>query len=428
MPNAWVEHVRQYAKDNNLTYACAIPYAKATYTKKDGTKSTPSKSLPAPKPEPKAKAKAKTKPEPKAKPKAKPSPPKPEPKLQEALKPTISLTERELAFAEEEWERIKKVGHHPGKMPMSFAEEVTRNIRKQRQADKERGTGTIYKPSPPKPEPKATPKPEPKAKATSKPVEQPKPKGEDINLKRFYDVLGKGFDSKRKLEDFKKVFGKDLLTEAVSAQLNGLDFYSTPPECILKHKLLTNIIKEADNILEPTAGLGALIYSALEAGAKRSSIQANDVIPAFVSFIQNTLQVKTTNDDFLSTSYKNNNYDLIMLNPPFSAGSNKLFYFDFLYKAASVLRDSKNRSHEKYIIFISPELNKPSARPHDVIGEDDFRLSNSRIKELREKNGYSFKLKDGQYDDDPFIQIQHIGVCEGFGGTKVTAHVYLVIV
>ena len=51
MPNAWVEHVRQYAKDNNLTYACAIPYAKASYTKKDGTKSTPSKSLPAPKPE-----------------------------------------------------------------------------------------------------------------------------------------------------------------------------------------------------------------------------------------------------------------------------------------------------------------------------------------------------------------------------------------
>ena len=54
MTNAWIEHIRQYAKDNNLTYACAIPYAKATYTKKDGTKSTPSKSLPPSKPEPKA--------------------------------------------------------------------------------------------------------------------------------------------------------------------------------------------------------------------------------------------------------------------------------------------------------------------------------------------------------------------------------------
>ena len=59
MPNAWVEHVRQYAKDNNLTYMCAIPYAKETYTKKDGTKSIPSKSLPPPKPKPKPKAKTK---------------------------------------------------------------------------------------------------------------------------------------------------------------------------------------------------------------------------------------------------------------------------------------------------------------------------------------------------------------------------------
>ena len=64
MPNAWVEHVRQYAKDNNLTYMCAIPYAKETYTKKDGTKSIPSKSLPPPKPKPKAKTKATTPEEP----------------------------------------------------------------------------------------------------------------------------------------------------------------------------------------------------------------------------------------------------------------------------------------------------------------------------------------------------------------------------
>ena len=59
MPNAWVEHVRQYAKDNNLTYMCAIPYAKETYIKKDGKKSIPSKSLPPPKPKPKPKAKTK---------------------------------------------------------------------------------------------------------------------------------------------------------------------------------------------------------------------------------------------------------------------------------------------------------------------------------------------------------------------------------
>jgi len=33
--NPWVEHVKKYAKENNMTYACAIPEAKKTYTKVD---------------------------------------------------------------------------------------------------------------------------------------------------------------------------------------------------------------------------------------------------------------------------------------------------------------------------------------------------------------------------------------------------------
>jgi len=31
MPNAWVEFVRQYAKDNNLSYGCAISEASPAY-------------------------------------------------------------------------------------------------------------------------------------------------------------------------------------------------------------------------------------------------------------------------------------------------------------------------------------------------------------------------------------------------------------
>ena len=33
--NPWVEHVKKYAKENNMIYACAIPEAKKTYTKVD---------------------------------------------------------------------------------------------------------------------------------------------------------------------------------------------------------------------------------------------------------------------------------------------------------------------------------------------------------------------------------------------------------
>ena len=43
MSNPWVEHVRKYAKDNNITYMCAITEASKTYKK------------PQPKPPPKVK-------------------------------------------------------------------------------------------------------------------------------------------------------------------------------------------------------------------------------------------------------------------------------------------------------------------------------------------------------------------------------------
>ena len=33
MPNAWVEFVRQYAKENNLSYGCAISEASPAYRK-----------------------------------------------------------------------------------------------------------------------------------------------------------------------------------------------------------------------------------------------------------------------------------------------------------------------------------------------------------------------------------------------------------
>ena len=38
MPNPWVEHVRAYAKKNNISYMCAIGKASATYQKKKRVK------------------------------------------------------------------------------------------------------------------------------------------------------------------------------------------------------------------------------------------------------------------------------------------------------------------------------------------------------------------------------------------------------
>ena len=45
MSNQWVEHVRKFAKDNNITYMCAITEASKTYkkSKDDKLKSIPKK-------------------------------------------------------------------------------------------------------------------------------------------------------------------------------------------------------------------------------------------------------------------------------------------------------------------------------------------------------------------------------------------------
>jgi hypothetical protein len=43
MPNQWVEHVRKYAKDNNISYMCAITEAKGSYVKKSATKAQTAK-------------------------------------------------------------------------------------------------------------------------------------------------------------------------------------------------------------------------------------------------------------------------------------------------------------------------------------------------------------------------------------------------
>ena len=40
MSKPWVEHVRKYAKDNNISYMCAISDASKTYNKKKQTKDT----------------------------------------------------------------------------------------------------------------------------------------------------------------------------------------------------------------------------------------------------------------------------------------------------------------------------------------------------------------------------------------------------
>jgi len=53
MSNPWVEHVRKYAKDNNITYMCAITEASKTYKKPQSKLQSKPPPKPPPKPQPK---------------------------------------------------------------------------------------------------------------------------------------------------------------------------------------------------------------------------------------------------------------------------------------------------------------------------------------------------------------------------------------
>ena len=53
MGNPWVEHVRKYAKDNNITYMCAITEASKTYKKPQSKLQSKPPPKPPPKPQPK---------------------------------------------------------------------------------------------------------------------------------------------------------------------------------------------------------------------------------------------------------------------------------------------------------------------------------------------------------------------------------------
>ena len=47
MPNAWIEHIKKYAKDNNLSYGCALssPGCQNTYVKSTPKPKTKKKSI-----------------------------------------------------------------------------------------------------------------------------------------------------------------------------------------------------------------------------------------------------------------------------------------------------------------------------------------------------------------------------------------------
>ena len=176
----------------------------------------------------------------------------------------------------------------------------------------------------------------------------------------------------------------------------GFDFYPTPTNAF-ENGTARWAIEHSSKILEPTAGLGAIITALLHIN-EHAQIEGNelnkDFIPILKKIFETENRVFITNYDFLEKDYTNNNYDLIVCNPPFTVGTDKRFYYLFLFKCLQILNNSKSTRIKK-LIFISPALvNSDSA------WQQNFRKNPSK----------NWNNEGWQYDFDSLLSTSYISM------------------
>ena len=232
------------------------------------------------------------------------------------------------------------------------------------------------------------------------------------------------------------------------------DFFPTPVKCLELFDFgFTN------NLLEGTAGLGSVVHY-INNKYPEINLSANELDEEFSKIVKvYNPSVNVMNKDFLKLKPENK-YDGIFLNPPFSKfgrggknvgmkGGKRPFYFEFLYKALTLLKDL-GQPYQKTIYFISPAIVKGEMRNDESFYVEEFlrnaNLGKDYMKEIHKKYfGKELKdkdlkeLKEGEkdigniegFEDTPLEnirQIQRVGTCSGFGGTNAKAEMYEIIV
>tara|TARA_R100000951_G_C2610825_1_gene171180 strand:- start:55 stop:594 length:540 start_codon:yes stop_codon:yes gene_type:complete len=158
--------------------------------------------------------------------------------------------------------------------------------------------------------------------------------------------------------------------------------------------------------------------------------------------------VNVINKNFLKIPIDDfKNIDTIVCNPPFSNLGDKRFYYDFLFRCIAICNNSidKGNKGEHSLYFISPELMELQSfiKPNDTISPDklysDKRLSGKKLSQII-KDITGVKIPDNKvkqiminqeeekyneiYQLFDIQQLQYMGTCEGFGGTKIKASMY----
>lgn len=234
---------------------------------------------------------------------------------------------------------------------------------------------------------------------------------------------------KQQKEDYVK-----QITDAVGSH----DFYPTPPHIL---EGFNDQISNSQKLLEPTAGLGYILnyVRKLNPTCEKTAIEFSDLVDLLKLFNPDTEINPQNKMDFLAYKPKNIDFDTIVINPPFSRGSDKRYYLDFLFHCLYLM--NKSSVGHSNICLICPDIVKDN-KEIDLTNIFAF-AGKPKTTSILER--YGFKITDKDYKiltgvdenndnekcDDilktfDFWQCQKLSKVSGFAGTSIQANRYII--
>ena len=241
----------------------------------------------------------------------------------------------------------------------------------------------------------------------------------------------------QKLNEVDKKEFLDNFAEIIKDSSKTHDFYPTPMKIL---EPFENYIKYGKNILEPTAGLGYIINYIREVNpnAKITAIEYNSNFHRALTHLNPDINIDPKNKDFLKYDPEQNNFDLIVMNPPFTHRNDIHYYLDFVFHSLYLMNKSTSKTHPT-INLIVPQLSK-NIHQKDFVLMDIINLAGKKkMKSILER--YKIEMTPKELDllfkEDlnnekvekiinmfDFFHCQFVSKATGFSRTKISVNMY----
>jgi hypothetical protein len=272
---------------------------------------------------------------------------------------------------------------------------------------------------------------------------------EESRAEDFYNVIlpmfGTGKITSRSLnqilkESEKYGFDKAFINELLS--LREIGFFPTGNSCIktITDDILKDFGKDLKlNILEGTSGLGNVAFK-ISQNMPNSKIRLNEIVSDLLNFSKNLLDwnpnLTFTNDNFFNI--QNGDWDILFLNPPYTAKNKPKYWLEFLLHGLKLLNKSKKKNKTLYLISPTLGLDFSVSSLLEIIKTPDNPQKRLTLtpedlrKAINELENTNYSKNDFADDDkltdiiEPyqFRDVELLGKCNDFIGTKITADIY----